>query len=286
MMKARPANPSKPRWSALLLTLVLLGSAWLWAGRAGSAAEKAVISADRRGWGDTNKGTIALEGNVTITLGELRITCEQAEIDADGKTGKLTGKVVLTDKGVTIKSDVLDMDLQKRKGVFTGKVSMIRDEEKSTSGGKQEVTKERVELTCDKLEGNTSKRTFVATGNVKLLHTDFNADCQAASFDEKTEKLILSGDARLVRKENEELKAGRVEVDLKAKKFTATESVELTFEVEDDNAEETAEEGAGDDSKSAEEDPEGSKEDSGEGGKQEQPATGSGTDSGSGTGTP
>lgn len=274
-MKVGPTNRNNPRWPALLLTVFMLGTTWIWLGRAGSAAEKAIITADRRGWGDTNKGTIALEGNVSITLGDLRITCEKADIDADGKTGKLTGKVILTDKGVTIKSDLLDMDLQKRKGTFTGKVIMIRDEEKSTSGDKQEVTKERVELTCDKLEGNTSKRTFVATGNVKLVHTDFNATCRTASFDEKTEKLILSGDARLVRKENEELKAGRVEVDLKEKKFTATESVELTFEVEDDDAEEASEDGDGD----AGEVPEGSEE----GGEPEQPATESETESGSGT---
>lgn len=215
---------------------VLAAVAWA-AGHPGYAAEKAVIKADRRGWGDTNKGTINLEGNVSIVFGDMRISCQEAEIDADGKTGKLSGSVVLTDKGVTIKSEALDMNLQKRQGVFSGRVSLVREEERSDQGGKVTVTKERVEVACDRLEANTSKRTFEARGNVELVHSDFDATCETARFDEKAESLVMTGQVVLMRKEKERLTANQVNVDLKARKFTATQSVELTFEVEEESAE-------------------------------------------------
>lgn len=203
------------------------------------AAEKAIITGDRS-WGDTNKRLVYFDGNVTIVQGSLRIVCQQAQIDADAKIGKLTGAVVLTDKGLTIKSDALDMDLQKKTGVFKGRVTLIRDEEKTQSAGKETVAKERVELSCDQLDGNTSKRSFVATGSVSLNHPDFTATCEKADFEEKTELLVMTGKVHLVRKakNGEELNAGRVEVRMKDKAFTATESVDLSFEVEEQKSDE------------------------------------------------
>ena len=91
-----------------------------------------------------------------IVKGDLRITCQYAEIDKDTDSGKITGGLVLTDKGITIKADSLQMDL-KKKGTFTGNVSLIRDEERC---GRQNI-KGKVDLTCDKLVANT-KRTFSA----------------------------------------------------------------------------------------------------------------------------
>lgn len=217
----------------LWLVAAMVASSWA-AGHTGQAAEKAVISSDKRGWGDTNKGVIHFEGNVVIVFGDMKITCQAAEIDAEGKTGKLSGAVVLIDKGVTIKSDTLDMDLQKRQGVFRGKVILVRDEEKTNQGGKEAVSKERVEVACDQLDANTSKRTFTAAGSVRLGHTDFTATCDTARFDEKSETMVMTGQVRLVRKENEQLAAGQVEVNLKAKSFTATQAVELSFEVEEE----------------------------------------------------
>ena len=206
------------------------------------AAKEKLYATGLKMWGDTDKGVTYFQGDVVIVKGDLRITCQYAEIDKDTDSGKITGGLVLTDKGITIKADSLQMDLKNDKGTFTGNVSLIRDEEKDADG---KISKEKVDLTCDKLVANTNKRTFSAQGNTKLIHTDFTATCLQIDFNENTEILLMTGTVHLVR-EKDELKAERVEVTMKEKKFEATGSIELFFEIDEaeDEEEETAKEGS------------------------------------------
>mgnify|MGYP000995018000 CR=1 FL=1 len=224
--------------------LFLMLAALVLTGLPSLAAKEKLYATGLKMWGDTDKGITYFQGDVVIVKGDLRITCQYAEIDKDTDSGKITGGLVLTDKGITIKADSLQMDLKNEKGTFAGNVSLIRDEEKDPDG---KISKEKVDLTCDKLVGNTNKRTFSAQGNAKLIHTDFTSTCEKIDFNENTEILLMTGAVHLVR-EKDELKAERVEVTMKEKKFEASGSIELFFEIdeaEDEEEEEEEEEGEG-----------------------------------------
>lgn len=227
------------------IVLLLMLTALVLSGLPSLAAKEKLYATGLKMWGDTNKGVTYFQGDVVIVKGDLRITCQYAEIDKDTDSGKITGGLVLTDKGITIKADSLQMDLKNEKGVFAGNVSLIRDEEKDSDG---KISKEKVDLTCDKLDGNTNKRTFSAKGHTKLIHTDFTATCHQIDFNENTEILLMTGTVHLVR-EKDELKAEKVEVTMKEKKFVATGSIELFFEIdeaEDEKEDDAVGGGAGD----------------------------------------
>ena len=211
----------------ILASLVLTGLPSL-------AAKEKLHATGLKMWGDTDKGITYFQGDVVIVKGDLRITCQYAEIDKDTDSGRITGGLVLTDKGITIKADSMQMDLKNEKGTFTGNVSLIRDEELDADG---KVSKEKVDLTCDTLVGNTNKRTFSAQGSAKLIHKDFTATCEKIDFNENTEILIMTDTVHLVR-EKDELKAERVEVTMKEKKFEATGNIELFFEIDEAEDEE------------------------------------------------
>ncbi|MCR4401205.1 MAG: hypothetical protein NUW12_00245 [Firmicutes bacterium] len=236
---------------ALLAVLVALAAPWTVAMAAG---EKVVVTADKKVTIDFDSDITVLEGNVKITYSDVVITAERAEVK-DRKIATITGNVRLVQPDIVLTGDVLTAHISEKRVVVEGGVTLTKDEEKSgstgassagtakasgsgNSGGGTAVTsgsssKERVVVTCDRMELQTNTRGFVASGHVEMKRGDTLARADRATYTEKDKLAILEGNVFAKGKNDETVKCGRLLFRTDRDHVEALDNVTLEFEVEE-----------------------------------------------------
>lgn len=201
--------------------------------------EKVKITGISRVWGDTDKKITFMEGKLVIVQEETTIRTGFAEVDQDKKDAKFSQGVQLIKKDLTIASQDLLMNFNKKKGTFLSQVRLQRSETRNKEG---KVTKEALTLTCDRLEADTKRESFVAYGQVSLEHKEFTGTSQQMDFDNEKQILIMRGEAILVRDKGEKLFGQVISINLDRKTFEVKDGAAMEFNVDKDEDKKSEEE--------------------------------------------
>ncbi|MGE5584673.1 MAG: LptA/OstA family protein [Bacillota bacterium] len=231
---------ARARWGRLAdtrmgvtMAIVLAGMALLALG-AEAATEKVVVTADKRVTIDFDADVTVFEGNVRISYSDVIITADRAEVKGR-KTAAITGSVKLTQPDITLTGDVLTAYISERRVVVEGGVTLTKDEERAgdaTATGTG--AKERVVVTCDRMELRTNTRGFVAAGNVEMRRGDTFACAERATYTEKDRLAILEGNVIARGKNQETVKCGKLLFRTDRDHMEALDKVTLEFEVEEE----------------------------------------------------
>ena len=217
------------KWLALLVILAIAVTT-----SNAEDKERVKVTGIKRIWGDTDKKVSFLEGDLLIVQKEVQIRTSYAEVDQDKKEAWFSKKVILTKEELTIEGQRLNMKFQKKQGVFEEDVLLRREEVKDKKG---KVKKEAFTMNCSRLEFDTKKENFVATGDVLLDHKEFKGRCQKVTYDNDKQIMVMTGNPVLDRDNGESLRGGVVRIDLENKQFEVTEGAEVEFTVDDDDEE-------------------------------------------------
>ena len=233
---------------AVTLAAIALLSPGAWA-----AKEKVVVTADKRVTIDFDADVTVFEGNVRISYSDVVITADRAEVKGR-KVATITGNVKLVQPDITLTGEVLTAYISEKRVLVEGGVTLTKDEEKSggagavgagaVSGGAGGVGgaggaggsagKERVVVTCDRMELKTSTRGFVASGNVEMRRGNTFARAERATYTEKDRLAILEGNVFARGKNGETVKCGKLLFRTDRDHIEALDKVTLEFEVEEE----------------------------------------------------
>ncbi|MEW6106536.1 MAG: LptA/OstA family protein [Bacillota bacterium] len=230
---------------AITLTAIALLAPGAWA-----AKEKVVVTADKRVTIDFDADVTVFEGNVRIAYSDVVITADRAEVKGR-KVATITGNVKLVQPDITLTGEVLTAYISEKRVVVEGGVTLTKDEEKSgdaggagagaVSGGAGgargaggSAGKERVVVTCDRMELKTSTRGFVASGNVEMRRGNTFARAERATYTEKDRLAILEGNVFAKGKNEETVKCGKLLFRTDRDHIEALDKVTLEFEVEEE----------------------------------------------------
>jgi len=117
----------------------------------------------------------------------LTVTSPSAAWSADLDTSKLASNVP-----IDITSESLEVDEQSGTAVFTGQVIVIR--------GDMTVYADR--LILHRAQGSEQIEKIEASGEVRVVQQDRVATAKQASFYQRQEKLVLSGEAKIQQGQN------------------------------------------------------------------------------------
>lgn len=217
-----------------LAGLVLAAVAFLCCG-AEAAKERVAITTDGKVTVDFDTDVTVFEGGVKITYSDVTITAERAEVKAR-KVATITGRPTLTQPDVTLKGDVFVAYISEKRVVVEGNVVLVKDEEKAGAPGE----KERIEVSCDRIEVTTSTRGFTASGNVRVKRGGTEARADRASYTENDKLAVLEGNVSAQGKNGEKVQCERLLFRTDREYLQAADRVVLEFEVEEESAEGSA----------------------------------------------
>lgn len=187
----------------------------------GQTGEEPVRISAARVSGDAEKKITYLEGNVRIVQGKTIITTESVTINLDHKTAVLDKGTRLKNSDVTIDSRRLDYNLKQKTGTFREKVILRRLESGDTA------KKDPFSLDAHELYFETETQNFVATGNCRLKHKQFEGMAERIEYDDAGQKLTFQGSVE-IRQDQTVIHSGSVVVDMSQKQLQLQSQVDLT----------------------------------------------------------
>lgn len=224
-MKSRKRQEA---WGWLVIFFLLTVPVWA------EGTERVKVTGIKRAWGNTEKKISFLEGDLIIIHENTKIKTSYAELNQEKKEGTFSKGVVSTQKDITVESRELYVNFKKKKGVFTNGVHVVRVKSEDAKG----QDKEPFTLKCDRLEMDTDKEDFIATGNmVRLEHEDFVGQSRRMEYNNEQETLVMTGNPVLERKKGESVKGDRILINMKNETFEVLENAEIEFGIEDDDDE-------------------------------------------------
>ncbi len=220
---------------ARMAVAIVLASVALLSLGAEAAKEKVVITADERVTVDFDADVTVFEGGVKISYSDVSITADRAEVK-ERKVATITGRVVLVQPDMTLTGGLLTAYINEKRVVVEGNVTLAKDE------GESAGEKERVVVTCDRMELRTSTRGFSAFGNVSVTRGETRARADRATYTEKDKLAVLEGNVQAEGKNRETVRCQKLLFRTDREYLEALDEVTLEFEVEE-------EEGAGEEEK-------------------------------------
>ncbi|MGE5588693.1 MAG: LptA/OstA family protein [Clostridia bacterium] len=237
-------------WVMRTALLVMFAALALPAPATWAAGEKVVVTADKRVAIDFDADVTVFEGSVRIAYSDVVITADRAEV-RERKTATITGNVKLVQPDIVLTGDVLTAYISEKRVVVEGGVTLTKDEKKSGNAGKDGAGaasggasgaggagdssgKERVVVTCDRMELKTSTRGFVASGHVEMKRGNTLARAERATYTEKDRLAILEGNVFAEGKNKETVKCGKLLFRTDRDHVEALDNVTLEFEVEEE----------------------------------------------------
>lgn len=226
---------------------ITLGAIALLSPGAWAAKEKVVVTADKKVTIDFDADVTVFEGNVRISYSDVVITADRAEVKGR-KVATITGIVKLVQPDITLTGDVLTAYISEKRVVVEGSVTLTKDEEKSGGAGAagagtvseglggtgSPAGKERLVVTCDRMELKTSTRGFTASGNVEMRRGNTFARADRATYTEKDRLAILEGNVFAKGKNGETVRCGKLLFRTDRDYIEALDKVTLEFEVEEE----------------------------------------------------
>jgi len=144
---------------------------------------------------DKSKDKMIFVGNVVITQEDVILTAQQTDFDVDKKIGQIKGDIKLVQNDITITGETLEAFLNDKKYIFQDKVNLIQERKD------EEEKEDNIIWDCQRLEIFTDTQNLTATGEVKILKKDYTITAEKAIYNDKEQKIDLSGKVRIVEKE-------------------------------------------------------------------------------------
>ena len=170
---------------------------------------------------DKSVDKMIFTGNVVITQEDIILTAQAADFDVDKKIGNITGNIKLVQTDITITGDNLEAYLNDKRYIFQEKVKLIQERKDA------EEQEDNIIWNCKRLEIFTDTRDLTATGEVEILKKDYIITAEEAIFNDKEQKIDLSGKIRI-----EEEEGGRWISGDKAVFYIDNEKLEVTGNVQ------------------------------------------------------
>lgn len=165
---------------------------------------------------DKSTDKMVFKGNVIITQEDITLTAQEADFDVDKKIGQIKGDIKLVQSDITITGETLEAFLNDKRYIFQEKVILVQQRKD------KEEKEDNIIWNCNKLEIFTDTQDLTATGEVKILKKDYIITAEKAVYNDKEQKITLSGKVRI-----EEKEGGRWITGEKAVFFIDSERLEV-----------------------------------------------------------
>jgi lipopolysaccharide assembly outer membrane protein LptD (OstA) len=167
----------------------------------------------------TNKMLFA--GNLIITQEDITLTAQEADFDVDKKIGNIKGEIKLVQTDITITGETLEAYLNDKRYIFQEMVKLIQERKD------KEEKEDNIIWNCKKLEIFTDTRNLTATGEVKILKKDYTITAEEAVYNDKEQKIDLTGKVKIEEQDNKRWISGD-----KAVFYIETERLEVQGNVQ------------------------------------------------------
>ena len=140
---------------------------------------------------DKSTDKMVFKGNVIITQEDITLTAQEADFDVDKKIGQIKGDIKLVQSDITITGETLEAFLNDKRYIFQEKVILVQERKD------KEEKEDNITWNCNKLEIFTDTQDLTATGEVKILKKDYTITAEKAIYNDKEQKIILTGKVRI-----------------------------------------------------------------------------------------
>ena len=140
---------------------------------------------------DKSIDKMVFKGNVIITQEDITLTAQEADFDVDKKIGQIKGDIKLVQSDITITGETLEAFLNDKRYIFQEKVTLIQERKD------KEDKEDNIIWNCNNLEIFTDTQDLTATGEVKILKKDYTITAEKAIYNDKEQKITLSGKIRI-----------------------------------------------------------------------------------------
>lgn len=140
---------------------------------------------------DKSTDKMIFEGNVIITQEDITLTAQEADFDVDKKIGQIKGDIKLVQSDITITGENLEAYLNDKRYIFQEKVILVQERKD------KEEKEDNITWNCSELEIFTDTQDLTATGEVKILKKDYNITAEKAVYNDKEQKITLTGKVRI-----------------------------------------------------------------------------------------
>lgn len=183
---------SKFLLTSIILSLIIFLSFCAFAQEEKKETEKSTVNltADKVIY-DKSTDKMAFTGNVVITQEDTILTALEAEFDVDKKIGQIKGEIKMVQSDITITGDALEAYLNDKRYIFSDKVKLIQERKD------KEEKEDNIIWNCNNLEIFTETKDLTATGEVTILKKDYIITAEKAIYNDKEEKINLSGKVRI-----------------------------------------------------------------------------------------
>jgi len=140
---------------------------------------------------DKSTDKMVFKGNVIITQEDITLTAQEADFDVDKKIGQIKGDIKLVQSDITITGETLEVFLNDKRYIFQEKVKLIQERKD------KEDKEDNIIWNCNNLEIFTDTQDLTATGEVKILKKDYIITAEKAVYNDKEQKITLTGKVRI-----------------------------------------------------------------------------------------
>ncbi len=200
------------------------------------------LKADHMRFNNKTKNLLA-ESNVVLTSEDMKIVCEKLLYNTEAETSKITGSPVFTQPGTQITGDVLFANFKEKKLKIEGNVQIVQEKKaiKKQTGFKEQL-KDRITMTCDKVDYQYGDKNGVAEGNIKVIQEEATPDGyklhstaygDKAEYNGKDEILVVTGRVRVEQNEGEWVNAQKATISLKEDWVEVEGNIQGNFKIEE-----------------------------------------------------
>lgn len=200
------------------------------------------LKADHMRFNNKTKNLLA-ESNVVLTSEDMKIVCEKLLYNTEAETSKITGSPVFTQPGTQITGDVLYANFKEKKLKMEGNVQIVQEKKsiKKQTGFKEQL-KDRITMTCNKVDYQYGDKNGVAEGNIKVIQEEATPDGyklhstaygDKAEYNGKDEILVVTGRVRVEQNEGEWVNAQKATLSLKEDWVEVEGNIEGNFKIEE-----------------------------------------------------
>lgn len=170
---------------------------------------------------DKSTDKMVFIGNVVITQEDIILTAQEADFDVDKKIGNISGDIKLVQTDFTITGKTLEAFLNDKRYIFQEMVSLIQERKD------KEDKEDNIIWNCKMLEIFTDTRDLTATGEVKIFKKDYVITAEKAIYNDKEQKIDLTGKVKIEEQDNKRWISGD-----KAVFYIETEKLEVEGNVQ------------------------------------------------------
>lgn len=210
------------------------------------------LKADHMRFNNKTKNLLA-ESNVVLTMkekdGDMKILCEKLLYNTEAETAKITGSPVFTQPGSQITGDIMTASFKEKKLHIEGSVQVVQEKKaiKKQTGFKEQM-KDKMTLTCDKIDYDYGNKTGKSEGNIKVVQEEATPEGykvhstaygDKADYNGKDEILVVTGRVKIEQKEGEWLNAQKATISLKEDWVEVEGNIEGNFKIEEEKVPDT-----------------------------------------------